>query len=157
MAALDMGEGDAAPREAVLKITRQWIDTPYRHQASKRGVGTDCLGLIRGIWRSLYGTGDPEGMPNYTPDWAEEQGEETLLAAARRWLVETTSPQPGDVLLFRLRSGVPCKHVGVLASPDTVIHAYWGRAVVESWLAPFWSRRIAYSFSFPPKPLSLET
>ena len=62
-----MGEGDAAPREAVLKITRQWIDTPYRHQASKRGVGTDCLGLIRGIWRSLYGTGDPEGMPNYTP------------------------------------------------------------------------------------------
>ena len=152
-----MSETQAATRLAVLQIARRWIDTPYRHQASKRGVGTDCLGLIRGIWRSLYGTGEPETPPNYTPDWAEEQGEETLLHAARRWLFETPAPQPGDVLLFRLKPGVPCKHVGVLASRDTVIHAYWGRAVVESWLVPFWSRRIAYSFSFPPTHSSLET
>lgn len=145
-----MTETDDATRQAVLKIARNWIDTPYRHQASRLGAGCDCLGLVRGIWRTLYGSGDPEDLPNYTPDWAEEQGEETLLNAARRWLIQTVSPQPGDVLLFRLKPGVPCKHVGILATPDTLIHAYWGRAVVESWLAPFWSRRIAYCFSFPP-------
>ena len=144
-----MNEGEDATRQAVLAIAQSWIDTPYQHQASVKGVGCDCLGLIRGIWRTLYEVDDPESLPNYTPDWAEEQGEETLLHAARRWLIETVTPKPGDVVLFRLRPGVPCKHVGILSGENRVIHAYWGRAVVESWLAPFWSRRLAYSFSFP--------
>ena len=135
-------------REDVLHIARDWLDTPYQHQASVRGVGCDCLGLVRGIWRELFGD-EPESPPDYTPDWAEERGEETLLHAARRWLTEVTDPAPGDVLLFRLKPGSPCKHVGVLASPDTLIHAYWGRAVVESWLAPFWQRRLAHAFRFP--------
>lgn len=137
-----------SPRSRVLDIARDWIDTPYRHQASVHKVGCDCLGLIRGIWRTLYGD-EPEPVPSYTPDWAEETGEETLLSAAARWLNPQSDPAPGDVLVFRLRPGVPCKHVGILASDKTVIHAYWGRSVVESWLDPFWRRRIAQSFSFP--------
>jgi len=28
---------------------------PYHRQASLSGVGSDCLGLIRGIWHELYG------------------------------------------------------------------------------------------------------
>lgn len=140
---------DAQLRSQVIDIAQDWIDTPYQHQASLRGVGTDCLGLIRGIWRTLYG-GEPETPPSYTPDWAERNGEETLLHAARRWLIPTDAPQPGDVLLFRMRADSPCKHVGILAPRERLIHAYWGRAVVESWLHPFWARRQAYSFSFPP-------
>ncbi|GLQ22773.1 hypothetical protein GCM10007853_06470 [Algimonas ampicilliniresistens] len=138
-------------RENVLAVARDWLDTPYQHQASVQGAGCDCLGLIRGIWRKLYGA-EPEKPPNYTPDWAEAQGEETLLHAARRWLLLTADPQPGDVLLFRMNAGSPCKHVGILAPEDRLIHAYWGRAVVESWLHPFWARRIAFAFSFPPLP-----
>lgn len=138
-------------RRAVLREARQWLDTPYRHQASRRAVGCDCLGLVRGVWRSLYGA-EPEALPPYTPDWAEANGEETLLEAARRWLIQTDDPQPGDVVVFRLKPGVPCKHIGILdRGGDTVIHAYWGRAVVESWLHPFWSRRIAASFRFPQR------
>ncbi|MGB3455823.1 MAG: NlpC/P60 family protein [Litorimonas sp.] len=132
-----------------VDLARTWLDTPYVHQASARGAGCDCLGLIRGIWRGLYGGEEPERPPNYTPDWAEACGEETLLAACRRWLVPTSTPQPGDVLLFRLRPGVPCKHVGLMSAPDRLIHAYWGHSVVEGWLHPFWSRRIAAAFSFP--------
>ncbi|MGB6231775.1 MAG: NlpC/P60 family protein [Litorimonas sp.] len=141
---------DKIRREA-LECAHDWIDTPYQHQASVCGAGTDCLGLIRGVWRAIYGPEEPETPPNYTPDWAEETGEETLLDAARRWLVPTDDPLPGDVLLFRLRPGAPCKHVGILSEDgDKLIHAYWGHAVVESWLRPFWSRRIAHAFSFPP-------
>ncbi|MEM9600561.1 MAG: NlpC/P60 family protein [Pseudomonadota bacterium] len=140
---------DVSLRSQVLSIAYDWIDTPYRHQASVRGVGTDCLGLIRGIWRSLYGP-EPETPPNYTPDWAETQGEETLFEAAQRWLRPVKVPRPGDVLLFRMKADSPCKHVGILAPQDRVIHAYWGRAVVESWLHPFWSRRQAFAFAFPP-------
>ena len=139
---------EAALREAVLREAATWRDTPYRHQASAKGAGCDCLGLVRGVWRALYGR-EPEAPPAYTPDWAEERGEETLLEAAERWLEPEPDPQPGDVLVFRLKPGSPCKHVGIMASPDTVLHAYWGRAVVESWLHPFWSRRIAAAFRFP--------
>jgi NlpC/P60 family putative phage cell wall peptidase len=44
---------------AVVAEAMDWIGTPYRHQASRKGVGCDCLGLVRGVWRALYGR-EPE-------------------------------------------------------------------------------------------------
>jgi len=35
-------------RQLIVVETRDWIGTPYRHQASLKGVGCDCLGLVRG-------------------------------------------------------------------------------------------------------------
>ena len=67
----------------IVALARGWIGTPYVHQASVRGVGTDCLGLIRGVWRELIGP-EPEAVPPYTRDWAEPAGGEVLLAAGMR-------------------------------------------------------------------------
>jgi len=50
-----------------VAIARAWIGTPYVHQASVKGAGADCLGLLRGVWRELYGA-EPEAVPAYTPD-----------------------------------------------------------------------------------------
>lgn len=136
-------------RMRVLAEARHWIDTPYQHQASAHGAGCDCLGLIRGIWRALYGA-EPLSVPPYTADWAERSDEETLLNAARECLIETANPCAGDVLIFRMSPDAPCKHIAVKSGPRTIIHAYWGRAVVESFLVPYWQKRRAYSFSFPP-------
>jgi len=41
--------------------------TPYVHQASARGAGTDCLGLLRGEWREVLGR-EPEHVPAYSMD-----------------------------------------------------------------------------------------
>ena len=138
------------PRSQILAAAHDWIDTPYQHQASVKGAGTDCLGLIRGIWREIYGQ-EPLAVPAYTPDWAESLGQETLLTAAKTCLtpIDKQAMQPGDVLLFRMAPNVPCKHIAILSAPDRIIHAYWGRAVVESYLVPYWSRRHAFTFSFP--------
>ena len=133
---------------------RGWLGTPYRHQASVKGQGADCLGLVRGVWRETQGD-EPEDIPAYKPDWAEVGGEETLLGAARRWLVEKPAGQmrPGDVLLFRMAEGAPVKHCAILSALDPpeprMIHAYWGRAVVESWMGPWWMRRLAGVFAWP--------
>jgi NlpC/P60 family putative phage cell wall peptidase len=110
----------------------------------------DCLGLVRGVWRALNGE-EPEAAPAYTPDWAERKGEETLLAAARRHLVETSAAAatPGDVLLFRMDARSPIKHAAFLDEDEGLIHAYWGRAVVRSRFAPWWRARWAAAFSFP--------
>jgi len=138
------------PRSQILAAARDWIDTPYQHQTSVKGAGTDCLGLIRGIWREIYGQ-EPLVVPAYTPDWAESLGQETLLTAAKTCLspIDKGAMQPGDVLLFRMAPNVPCKHIAILSAPDRIIHAYWGRAVVESYLVPYWTRRHAFTFSFP--------
>ena len=71
--------------EQAVAIARRWIGTPYLHQASVEGAGTDCLGLLRGIWREIHGQ-EPEPVPAYTPDWSEPAREERLWAAARRLL-----------------------------------------------------------------------
>ena len=142
-----------SPREDILTAARGWIGTPYRHQASLKGAGTDCLGLIRGVWREVYGA-EPEDPPRYTPDWAEALGEDTLLQAARRHLTECPigASQPGDLLLFRMGLGCPAKHAAILSGERAIIHAYWGRAVCETRLVPWWERRIAAAFTFPALP-----
>jgi NlpC/P60 family putative phage cell wall peptidase len=137
-------------REAIVAEARRWLGTPYRHQASLGGVGADCLGLIRGVWRSVVGE-EPEKAPPYTPDWVEALGEETLLSAARRHCREIAigAAREGDILLFRMAMGAPAKHAGIVSGEDRIIHSYWGRAVCETRLVPWWRRRIAAAFQFP--------
>ena len=137
-------------RDDVARVARAWIGTPYHHQASVLGVGTDCLGLVRGVWRDLYGR-DAEMPPPYTRDWAEASGRETLLAAARLHLVasDAASIAPGDVLVFRLRAGLPAKHCAILVTEGTMIHAMERCSVAEVAFSNWWRRRLAGVFSFP--------
>ena len=137
---------------AVVAEARRWIGTPYVHQASSFQAGCDCLGLIRGVWRHLYGA-EPERLPNYTLDWAEPQGEEVLWDAARRHLrpVQADPLVPGQVLLFRMRQGAVAKHLGIVSAAGAApafIHAYTRHGVVESPLPDPWVRRIVARFEF---------
>src|ERR1700744_6755532 len=70
-----------------VAVARAWIGTPYVHQASVKGVGCDCLGLLRGVWRELHGE-EPEDAPPYAPDWAEATGNETLYLALKNHITE---------------------------------------------------------------------
>jgi NlpC/P60 family putative phage cell wall peptidase len=161
-------------RTTIVTIARQWLGTPYHHQASLKGVGCDCVGLVRGVWRELYGH-EPEPLPAYTRDWAEALGRETLLEAARRHLHEVPAKQAqsGDILIFRWRRNTPAKHCAILASGRlpfpacgqtqgvrgsqggvpignaTVIHALEGTPVSEVSLSPWWRRHLAGAYRFP--------
>ena len=95
--------------ESIVAEARQWLGTPYAHQASCKGAGTDCLGLLRGIWRATVGA-EPVVVPPYTADWSEAAGDEELWHAAKLWLVSkpTVLEAPGDILLFgRETNGLP--------------------------------------------------
>lgn len=131
---------------------RSWIGTPYVHQSAVKGAGCDCLGLIRGIWRTRSPT-EPEAIPAYSADWAEPQGQEVLWQAALRHLrdVSNRAMAPEDILLFRMRDGSVAKHLGLLArtgDAPSFIHAYAGHGVVESPLSAPWARRIVARFAF---------
>jgi len=144
----------SATATEVVAAARRWLGTPYQHQASLIGVGADCLGLVRGVWREVVGP-EPEAVPAYTPDWAEVGGRETLLEAAGRWMrpVAQEAARHGDVLLFRMSPGCAVKHCAILSAVDgpepRMIHAYWGRAVVESWMGPWWRARWVAAFRMP--------
>ena len=139
----------------VVECARAWVGTPYVHQASKRHAGCDCLGLLRGVWRDLYGI-EPEIVPPYTPDWSEAAREEQLWAGANRVLLAKAldDESNGDVLLFRMRDVGVAKHLGLAAevgASASFIHAYTGHGVIESPLSAPWRRRIVARFSFPER------
>lgn len=136
-------------------LARGWIGTPYLHQASVKGAGADCLGLLRGVWRGLYGA-EPEALPAYTPDWSEPSGREDLLFGACRHLTAKRDQGEacGDVLLFRMRDGAVAKHLGIagrVGKNASFIHAYSRHGVVESPLSVAWARRIVARFEFPER------
>ncbi|CAH1669571.1 MULTISPECIES: NlpC/P60 family protein [unclassified Chelatococcus] len=137
-------------REQVAEAARGWIGTPYRHQASLRGIGCDCLGLVRGVWRQLYGA-EPESPPAYSPDWAEAGHRELLAEAMLRHFrpLDSVPPRPGDVLLFRWRAHLPATHLAIATTKAGMVHAHAGARVAEVALGGWWRRHHVASFSFP--------
>ena len=139
----------------IVEAARGWLGTPYVHQASCRGAGADCLGLVRGVWREVLGA-EPRDIPAYSMDWSEPQGVERLWEAATAHLraKPLTDEAVGDVILFRMRAGSVAKHLGIVSVPAVrFIHAYNRRGVVESLLSAPWRRRIVARFAFPGEDL----
>jgi NlpC/P60 family putative phage cell wall peptidase len=139
----------------VISTARSWLGTPYHDQASLRGVGCDCLGLARGVWREVVGA-EPFPIPPYSRDWGETGPREVLAEGARRMMPEIPPSEagPGALVMFRMgRSIAPtraiAKHVGILTRSDCFIHSYERLGVVEEILTPVWRRRIAFAFLFP--------
>lgn len=135
----------------IVAAARAWIGTPYRHQASRKGVGADCLGLVRGVFAEVTGRAAEAPAP-YARDWAERAGAERLLIAAERHCGAPLlfgEAEPGDILVFRWQAGCAAKHAGILSDQTHFIHAYEQVGVVESALTPSWLRRIAGVFRIP--------
>jgi NlpC/P60 family putative phage cell wall peptidase len=137
-------------QEDIVRAARGWIGTPYLHQASVKGAGSDCLGLVRGVWRDVLG-GEPEQAPPYAAGWAEESGVEKLAQAAARHLtlVPDRAFQAGDVLLFRWRSHLAAKHAGIAVSTSHMVHAQEHCVVTEVALNDWWRRHLSHVFRFP--------
>lgn len=137
----------------IAQEARCWIGTPYLHQASVRGAGADCLGLVRGVWRAACGE-EPSRIPSYTADWAEPARDEVLWRSAALWLREhdLADERVGDVLLFRMARGGIAKHLGIqveVGEWSRFVHAYSRHGVVESALSLPWRHRVVTRFSFP--------
>jgi len=134
----------------VIATARRWLGTPYHDQASLCGVGCDCLGLARGVWRDVVGN-EPFPIPPYSRDWGEMGPREVLAEGARAMMREITPADapPGALVLFRIVPRAIAKHVGILTGPQSFIHAYERLGVVEQTLTPGWRRRIAFAFLFP--------
>ena len=140
----------SADPNAVIAAARAWLGTPYHDQASLRGVGCDCLGLARGVWRDVVGA-EPQPIAPYSRDWGETGVREVLADGARVMMIETPLVEigPGALVLFRMAPRAIAKHVGILTAPDRFIHAYDRLGVIEEAMSTTWARKIAFAFRCP--------
>lgn len=143
-------------RRSIVNSARSWVGTAYAHQASLKGVGCDCLGLVRGIWRECYGA-EPIAFRTYTTDWNVKATSFDLAVETCKIMDEKPieTARGGDLALFSIKRNTRPTHLGVLAgwngAAPSFIHAYSLHGVVESSLTYSWRRRIAHVFSFPAR------
>lgn len=148
-------------RHTIVRSATAWLGTPYQHQASLMGVGTDCLGLVRGVWRDVYGQ-EPEAVPAYALDMDEADDAGLLQEAAERHFVPAPTIEVGSLLLLRWHSAMPAKHLGIVETPadagssPVFIHAHSAVGVCRARLEGRWTRRLAGVFDFPNFKSDLE-
>lgn len=110
------------------ELAAELVGIEYR-QGGADESGVDCWGIVRLIYKRLYGVDLPplDALP--TP--VQRHG----------WVrVIQGQEMPGDVLHIRGKDG---PHVGVVVKPGSMIHADEGVGVViESYLGLRWINRI---------------
>lgn len=110
-------------RPDIVTAARQWLDTPFHHQARLKGVGVDCIGLVIGVARELALIAPDFDIAAYprVPDG------KTLLPLAREHMteIERAVMQPGDVVVVSFDKDP--QHFGILGDYRhgglSIIHA----------------------------------
>ena len=131
-------------RSKIIEEARSWIGTRYHHQQCVKGVGCDCVGLVRAC-------GNLVGI-KYVEDWnyARTPDPPTMLRLLDKYLVKksVTTMKPGDVICFRVQED-PC-HLAIFTGTG-IIHAYAKtvKKVIEQELTPYWLERIVRVYKFP--------
>lgn len=126
---------------SVAIAAREWVGTPFHWEASVKGVGTDCRGLLTGVARDC-GRPEAETVEANLVGYSRRIDSAALIAGLDRLFVRKEGPGPGDVLAFRIRDKV--QHLGICTG-DRFVHAYslQPRQVIETPLSGLWLNRLA--------------
>jgi len=140
----------ASLTDLIVTEAREWIGTPYHHQMAVKGVGCDCLGLVRGVFKKVYGW-EPE-VPPYSPDWGDANNSETLMEAGFQYLEPITLEEyaAGDVVGIRWKEHRVVKHVLIMTSRDTAVHAH-NRVNCKEIRLNHYRPLVSVAFRFPLK------
>lgn len=138
----------------IVEEARRWLGTPYKHQAAVRGVGADCVGLIRGVGFACA------VLPPRTAEWkafnayGRLPNPRRMLEGMRTFLVEVPAGEqgPGDIAWLAWRADLPM-HLAILADGprgQTLIHSFSdvGR-VVEHGFTAEWVARVHSWWRYP--------
>lgn len=67
-------------RKRLEKSLNEWLGTPYRHRCCAKGLGTDCIHFVMGVFDDLgIVKKEQVNIPNYAPDWHLHTGHELLM------------------------------------------------------------------------------
>lgn len=139
-------------RYAIAREAREWVGTRWHHQASLKGVGTDCIGLVIGVAHNcgVVEAAQYKAAPELR-GYGREPDPVMLLAGCARFLnqIRIADATIGDVLLFRFAQQP--QHFAIISrtDPKYIVHAYAQvRRAVENRLDDMWVARTLYAFRF---------
>ena len=108
---------------------------------------------MRGAYQAIYAT-PSETPPAYAPYARAQDGEILWAAAARHLQPASLPPQPGQVVVFRLRRHLPARHLAIMSFEQKIIHALSGAHVCEVPFTRWWQRHAVACFAFPETPIT---
>ena len=131
----------------VIQECETWIGTPYHHQESKKGLGADCVGFIRGVYYNLSGCLIEDSA--YSFDWGDANGNEDLVHQAATYFneIDPADAMPGDMLGIRWRQKRVVKHAMIKGHDNLIYHSYNGLGVIKSDFTPY-TKLLARAYRF---------
>lgn len=121
-----------------VAAARKWLGTPFQEGASVCMIGADCAGLIEGVARDL-GIAYP----------CRAAVANSLLVAARAFMVPIDTPQAGSIILLSREPGGLPLHGALVTDTQTLIHSHWRAGVVENRFGDWFARRVTHVFAWP--------
>ncbi|TAK97549.1 MAG: hypothetical protein EPO08_21155 [Rhodospirillaceae bacterium] len=127
-----MHENEKKEREAVDRVAREWIGTPFHDNACVKGHGADCAQLLRGVFVEA-GVLEPFDIPYYSPQFFLHQSDERFLGWVTKFAreIELADVRTGDVVLYRI--GKCFAHGAIVVAPGwpNIIHAHHAARLVR--------------------------
>lgn len=139
-------------RESIIAEARTWIGTPWRHQASLKGIGADCIGLLAGVANNVGITEAAEFLASHEcRAYGRHPDAEKLLEGCDRWLdmIKVVDAGPADVFVMKFE--IDPQHFALISEEDPpyMIHAYaQARKTVENRIDHVWRSRIVRAYRF---------
>lgn len=134
-------------RQEIIKTAREYVGTPFVHQARLKGIGVDCIGLVTGIGKDL-------GLINYDhvvyPRYSSN-GDQLMFHMRKAFVeIDVDKRQPADVIIYWTdKNSKHPQHLAVLTD-NGIIHTYDRvKKVVETPSHPTWDDRITHAFQWP--------
>jgi cell wall-associated NlpC family hydrolase len=146
-----------ATRAQIIAKAREFIGTPFQHQARIKSKGVDCVGVVLCVGEEL-GVVCQDGRPllgnQYTDYGMQPAGTRVLEICIERLVRKNIAEmKPGDIVC--MRTPTDPTHVGIITSYGGVlyiVHAYDSpsfKMCKEHILDEKWRRRIVGVFEFP--------
>lgn len=113
-----------AQRAAVVAEALSFIGTPYHHMGRIKGSkgGVDCAMLLAEVYHRAGVIAHVE-VAHYPPDWHLHRRDERFLAYLLDRAMPTETPQPGDVVTWRI--GLGFAHAAIVVDPGwpAIVHS----------------------------------
>ncbi|RLA04762.1 MAG: hypothetical protein DRQ45_00095 [Gammaproteobacteria bacterium] len=136
---------DSHSTDDFVNEAREWLGTPFHHQASVKKIGCDCAGLVKGVAKNL----SYEVSKVYT-DYGVEPANGELERVLASLLVKKSdnSLSKGDIILFRFLQEP--QHLGIYCGDGILVHSYSTEGgVVEHCIDEKWKKRIVSVYELP--------
>lgn len=110
-------------RKEVIRVAKDWLGTPYHHQARVKKAGTDCAMFPLAVYQECGILPSDFHPPEYSMQWHLHRSEELYLVTIAPLAREIAGPpQPADFVVFKF--GRAFSHGAIVISWPLIIHSY---------------------------------